>query len=445
MKKFFLAILLCITILTCMCSCSVYVSLGDKTPGTDTDGNISVGDTKGYNQIDADLFDFSTVLYTKTDLTRGYDYLKEESERLCYDLISKSVFYISQEKKGNSYDILPVTVESATLCESQLHLIITAYTLDHPEIFWIENEFSYYINSSGDTSLQLKSALSSEEITQGAELMRNELDSMMSGLQGNLSQYDRELYIHDTLLNNCVYAGEVLKGADDFSYYTSYGAIVNSKAVCEGYSKAMQLMLSMVGVESSCVSGRGVDELHMWNIVSIGDKWYHLDATWNDTEEENVNYDNFNITTEQILLDHSISPLYDELTEAQICGDDNSPAQKFNLFVPECTDYDMSYYMNNSVTVTGFDDENIMGISEAITKAARNNEESIHLYIDPDFLSLEEAENNLFYSGDYAIFTCIDKANDMLTDTRVSDDQVSTTNSPVHNIITVYFEYEAVE
>lgn len=444
MKKTFLAILICIGILISVCSCNLNAPQGEHSTPAGSNNNISIGDTQGYNHIDSSLLDFSTVLYTKADLTRGYDSLKEEGERLCYELLDISVYYIAQESEGSYYDILPVTVEGATLSEAQLHLVITAYSLDHPEVFWIENEFSYYINAMGDTSLQLTSALSSEEISQCAILMGAELGKMMSGLEGNLSQYHRELYIHDTLVKNCEYADEVLEGADDFSYYTSYGAIVNSRAVCEGYSKAMQLMLSMVGVESFCVSGYGAEELHMWNVVSLGGDWYYLDVTWNDTEEE-ISYDNFNITTEQLLLDHSISPLYDELTEEEICGDSSTPAQKFNLFVPVCTDKDMSYYMNNSVAVTGFDDENISAISEAIAEAARNNKESVHLYIDPDYMELEAAIDNLFYSGDYAIFTCIDKANKILENVRVVDDYISTTNLPAHYIVTVYLEYEAVE
>lgn len=59
------------------------------------------------------------------------------------------------------------------------------------------------------------------------------------------------------------------------------GPVFKGKAVCEGYSKFLQQMLSMINVESIVVQGGGRKEEggHIWNQVLIDEKWYNIDVT----------------------------------------------------------------------------------------------------------------------------------------------------------------------
>lgn len=394
----------------------------------------------GYDKIDPALLDFSTDLYTRTELSRGYESLKNDAQRKCYRLLQESVFYVSQEAEDGVYHILPVTLENTVLSESELHLVISAYSFDHPEVFWIDNSFSYYSNSK-ETYLRLSSYMSAQEASEAAKAMYAELREIFSGLPGNLSEFDRELFVHDKLVERCVYADESVRAEEPHNIYTSYGAVVDSLAVCEGYSRATQLLLSLVGIESYYVYGRGNNELHMWNSVRLSDNWYYLDVTWDDKGEKGSSYDYFNITTQQALADRSISPLYGELTDDEIIGS-KGEAVNFNLFVPQCNSESMSYYAQNCVIVTGFDTENLEGIAQAMAVAAQEGQEAVYLYIDPYYLDFEEAKDNFFYSGDYAIFTCISMANTILSEACISDEYVSTEESPELSVLTVYLEYE---
>ena len=59
------------------------------------------------------------------------------------------------------------------------------------------------------------------------------------------------------------------------------GPVFNGKSVCEGYSKFLQQMLSLIDVESIVVQGGGRKEEggHVWNQVLIDGKWYNADVT----------------------------------------------------------------------------------------------------------------------------------------------------------------------
>lgn len=443
MKKRLIALLLVSVLSVSLFACTPKdnsITTGTEATTVQTTDPTLPESVKGYDKVDPQVLSFSTDLYRTVTLSKGYESLKNEAQRQCYRLMEESVFYISQESDEGVYHILPVTVSSG-IEEAELHLIISAFTFDHPEIFWIDNSFSYY-STAGTTYLRLTSNMNAQQVTEGAKKMYAELREIFSAMPGNLSEFDRELFIHDRFIERCVYADEALRAQNNPEIYTSYGAIVDSVAVCEGYSRAMQLMLSLVGIENYYVYGRGNSELHMWNSVRLGDNWYFLDATWNDKGNKGSAHNYFNITTEQLLKDHHIAPMYDELTADEVCGSGTGIAVNFNLFVPECNSENMSFYSHNAISVTGFDDENLDRIAQGFADAANNREEAVYLYIDPYYLDFETAKDNFFYSGDYAIFTCISRANNLLSGVTIRNDYLQTEESADLSVLIIYPEYE---
>lgn len=67
------------------------------------------------------------------------------------------------------------------------------------------------------------------------------------------------------------------------SHYSAFGAINNHLAVCQGYSLLFYSLCTSLGIENRIATS----EDHMWNIVRLGDAFYHVDSTWNDA------YDNY--------------------------------------------------------------------------------------------------------------------------------------------------------
>ena len=69
--------------------------------------------------------------------------------------------------------------------------------------------------------------------------------------------------------------------------YNVYGTIMQHYAVCEGYSKSMKYLLDAANIPCVIVCGvaqnsNGQAESHAWNYVKLDDKWYAIDATWDD-------------------------------------------------------------------------------------------------------------------------------------------------------------------
>lgn len=119
------------------------------------------------------------------------------------------------------------------------------------------------------------------------------LDSI---IEPGMTDYEKELAIHDYIVANCSY------GYIDYSKeyaYRAYGVLIQNKAVCNGYAEAMALLLDCVGIENKIMTGWAGGELHAWNRVLLDGNWYQVDATWNDPlpdRGEFVGHMYFNVT-----------------------------------------------------------------------------------------------------------------------------------------------------
>ena len=64
---------------------------------------------------------------------------------------------------------------------------------------------------------------------------------------------------------------------------------MRDKTICNGYARAMKLLLDHAGIESYFTSS---DALHAWNIVKCGNYYFHLDAC-HDGETSTTSYHHF--------------------------------------------------------------------------------------------------------------------------------------------------------
>lgn len=132
-------------------------------------------------------------------------------------------------------------------------------------------------------------------------------------VKDGMSDYEKELALHDYLLENVEYDERLYDGNMPEESYTDYGVLVKGKGVCDGYAKAMYRLLNSAGIETLYVTGDAIDKHttvpHAWNIVKIDGEYYNLDATWNDpiiygSDKGEVRHTYFNVTDETLSKDH---------------------------------------------------------------------------------------------------------------------------------------------
>jgi len=122
-----------------------------------------------------------------------------------------------------------------------------------------------------------------------------------------LSDYRKEKRIHDYLVRTVKYDLKTKDTGDNDNAYSSYGALVEGKAVCNGYAQAMKLLCDLSGVQCEMISGTADGENHAWNLVKLSGSWYHVDVTWDDPAPDDptrIFYHYFNVDDSFMNRDH---------------------------------------------------------------------------------------------------------------------------------------------
>ena len=104
-------------------------------------------------------------------------------------------------------------------------------------------------------------------------------------------------------------------GSGDLKY-TAYGALVQKGALCQGFSSAFYRLCLASRVDTRMVTSSKMS--HAWNIVKLGSRYYHLDATW-DSNYSAANYRYFLKGSETWLSKHKtggVSELGDQFKRA---------------------------------------------------------------------------------------------------------------------------------
>lgn len=98
--------------------------------------------------------------------------------------------------------------------------------------------------------------------------------------------------IHDYIIDNTEYDKLKYDNKNDTTYKsnTAYGVLIEGYGTCNGYADAMAIFLNKLNVINYKISN---DE-HIWNLVYLDGKWYHLDLTWDDPiSDTNINRDTY--------------------------------------------------------------------------------------------------------------------------------------------------------
>ncbi len=154
-------------------------------------------------------------------------------------------------------------------------------------------------------------------------------DELLEGVRGNdaLSDEEKALILHDRLAVFCGYDYDnYLNRSVPAISYTAYGVFCKGAAVCQGYTFAYRYLLEQVGIESRCCESTALN--HIWNIVEIDGRDYHVDVTWDDPVRDQpgrVNHDSFLRSTDGIIESGHIKRVVTEAGTKEIVDYDTDP------------------------------------------------------------------------------------------------------------------------
>lgn len=176
--------------------------------------------------------------------------------------------------------------------------------LDEPLLFHVTG-FKYRFDPRGDHIELIPEYLFDKgRIRTHRQAIDARLERLARPLRGK-SELEREQAIHDFILENVRY--DKLKKSYS---HEIIGPLTQGVGVCEGIAKTVKALCDAVGLEcivalSEANPDAGVKYRHTWNVVTVGGRRYHLDATFDNSLQRGVKrYDYFNLDDRHIFRDH---------------------------------------------------------------------------------------------------------------------------------------------
>lgn len=407
---------------------------------TSSEGYISGEDSElaeGYVQLSEPLIKKSEH-YPFAAMNEGRNSLDTEEQKELYSLLTDSAFRISRSKTDGSYTTQPVSFDTDSVSKTQFHVVVNAFLNDNPQAFWCSRSFMY--ETGGNTSsIRLISYLSPNQCEEAIKELEEAYNGIIEKLPSDLSEFDRELFLHDTLLDNCEYEKNSEENSS-WKLHTVYGALTQGKAVCDGYADSMQLLLAGAGIRATILTGSAEGELHAWNAANIDSEWYCLDPTWDDSGDETSRYLYFNLTSAKMAEDHTLSPLYTELSDEEFTGDGGEEQNSFNIKEYHCNATENSFINKKGMVINSFSDSSFSAQVESLLRAASDGAEYLYIVIDKN-IGFDEAYDKLF-NGGYWYYDICTEANSRLNGKRLKKDSFSVIDIKEKGLIIVYLEYE---
>lgn len=262
--------------------------------------------------------------------TKNFYYNKlNENQKKIYTSLANGIRELKKEIILKNYEY----VDNQTSLDD-IEIVFNYFCLDHPEVFYLNNSYIVSNVSSligNNVIIEVEYSVESlEELEYKVEKINEVIDIYLKDAK-NVDKVDSEIILHDRLAQDVKYY-EYEKIEDiPSSCHTIEGAFLNKEAVCDGLSKALQVLLSNVEIKNIVVLGKLEETPHAWNMVKLDDKWYNLDITSNksiklENDENIVIHVYFNVSDEEIISTH-------EFTEKDILPVSNELDEKYNYYI----------------------------------------------------------------------------------------------------------------
>ncbi len=158
---------------------------------------------------------------------------------------------------------------------------------DNPNFYWLANSITISTeNESIRMYLQIYPEYSDGDVrAQYTQQLKTALEEYVSITNGMETSLEKAFAIHNKLCAEISYATDTDGNPSTETWaHNIIGVFINKSAVCEGYAKAYQLVLNILGIKNVYVTGVAGGVPHSWNMIQLDDGyWYWVDATWNDS------------------------------------------------------------------------------------------------------------------------------------------------------------------
>lgn len=186
---------------------------------------------------------------------------------------------------------------SADTAMKEIEKQIFAYTSDAQEGDYLRDNclsYSYSYSTStvsGNRVLKYKYIFEYKTTYEQEQVVSKNVSQILSHLSlSGLSNYEKAEKIYDYIVKNVSYDYQHYLDSSYIPQFTAYAALVDKKAVCEGYSLLFYRIAVEAGITCRIVSGKVGNSAHGWNLLKLDDLYYCIDTTFASSGNNSDSY-----------------------------------------------------------------------------------------------------------------------------------------------------------
>lgn len=201
----------------------------------------------------------------------------EWPEKIQFETVTRQDPDLEEKKQNSSEEV-----------KQRIQNVLDALMQDKPEFFWMDigaTTEKWAFQGSGIIG-NISWTMMPIELSIGTEYTSEQVLELEQRIQGidilGETRMQKLDSIHRHICELIDYDASAPHAHDP------YGALVEGKAVCEGYARSLKWFCELEGIPCVLVIGDAVDSsgnvgAHMWNYVQMENgAWYAIDATWDD-------------------------------------------------------------------------------------------------------------------------------------------------------------------
>lgn len=175
-----------------------------------------------------------------------------------------------------------IDVSPYQISPDQAKVLFAEVVNENPELFYVTGAASYSYTETTAISIspEYNSAYTQQSVQTYNSAFNKAYNEALPDPAG-MSKVQIARALHDYLAQHVSYDESLEK-------YDAYTAFVEGSAVCQGYSLAYGAMLKKAGIPFEYAKSTAMN--HMWNVIQIDGKWYHVDVTWDDPVKDRLGY-----------------------------------------------------------------------------------------------------------------------------------------------------------
>lgn len=228
---------------------------------------------------------FFCALFSMVGLLFFSRHTEQKASAADYDALKQKIITAYQKYETN-INVKAYKLYNDSATGSKLSSMFEEIMNETPYLFYNGREFTKAIDAESNQILSIGLEYLTPYKKNGKvnvskiEQYKKKIDAAL--LKGsryakkNMTDVEKAMVLHDYLIRKVNYSN----AGPESECLTEVGALLKNKANCQGYALAYKMLLKKVGIEAICLSSDDMD--HMWNLIRINGKWYHVDLVWDD-------------------------------------------------------------------------------------------------------------------------------------------------------------------